>query len=79
MTTIHQKARLMKAADRDARHVWPSLHDEAITYCARFGTAKGMLEGFLTLLTSDDLPEDVREKMLAFQIARTRRQLEEWK
>lgn len=78
VATTKQLARILAASDRDARHQFPSLHDEAMEYRKRFGTAKGMLEGIVVLIEDEELPIDVRAKMLAYQIARTKKALEEW-
>lgn len=78
MTTVKQTARILAAADRDARHVWPSPHDEAIHYRCEFGRAKGMLAALLDTLNDDELPESVRAKVLAFQKARIAKALQEW-
>lgn len=79
MTTTHQQARLLQAADRDARHVWPDLHSEAMHYCREFGRARGMLEAILETIEDDVLPEETRAKVMTWQLARVRKAISEWK
>lgn len=78
MTTLKQTARVLAAADRDARHVWPDVHAEAMHYRREFGRAKGMLEAILDTLDDGELPDSVRAKVLAFQKARIAKALQEW-
>lgn len=77
MTTIKQQARMLDAANLDASHVFPDIHEEAMARALKFGQAKGLLEMWLSAL--DEPKELTRKAMLNFMAARTQKVLEEWK
>jgi len=75
MTTTHQQARLLQAT----AHKWPDVHAEAMHYRKEFGRAWGMLECLVDTIEDSELPEATRRKVMAFQMARVRKALSEWK
>lgn len=74
MTSLRQQARLLAAADRDARHSFPSDHELLSRRSFQLGLAKGLLQD---VLSAAEAPEDVREQCLNMAVARIRREFGE--